>query len=248
MNNVPWIKIATNIFDNRKIKQIEAMPECYTIIVIWLKLLCLAGSINDCGSIYFTNEIPYTEQTLAIQFNIPVAKVHLALMTFEQFGMIEIVNDVLRISNWEKYQNVEGMERIREQTRLRVSNFRERQKELPDNDCNVTCNVTVTQCNATDKEEEIDIDKDINKERAKPKRFVPPSLSEVKAYCQSRNNGINPQNFIDFYESKGWMVGNNKMKDWKAAVRTWENRRKDERNGSSNQVPSETGEHYGLKL
>ena len=247
MNNVQWIKIATNIFDNRKIKQIEAMPEGYTIIVIWLKLLCLAGSINDYGSIYFTNEIPYTEQTLATQFNIPVAKIQLALMTFEQFGMIEIVNDVLRISNWEKYQNVEGMERIREQTRLRVSNFRERQKELPDNDCNVTCNVTVTQCNATDKEE-IDIDKDIKKERAKPTRFVPPSLSEVKAYCQSRNNGINPQNFIDFYESKGWMVGNNKMKDWKAAVRTWENRRKDERNGSSNQVPSETGEHYGLKL
>lgn len=248
MNNVQWIKIATNIFDNRKIKQIEAMPEGYTIIVIWLKLLCLAGSINDYGSIYFTNEIPYTEQTLATQFNIPVAKIQLALMTFEQFGMIEIVNDVLRISNWEKYQNVEGMERIREQTRLRVSNFRERQKELPDNDCNVTCNVTVTQCNATDKEEEIDIDKDINKERAKPKRFVPPSLSEVEAYCKSRNNGINPQSFIDFYESKGWMVGSNKMKDFKAAIRNWENRRKDERNGSSNQVPEETGEHYGLKL
>ena len=93
------------------------------------------------------------------------------------------------------------------------------------------------------------IDKNsIDKEREKPSRFSPPSLSEVKAYCQSRNNGINPQNFIDFYESKGWMVGNNKMKDWKAAVRTWENRRKDERNGSSNQVPEETGEHYGLKL
>lgn len=244
MNNVQWIKIATNIFDNRKIKQIEAMPEGYTIIVIWLKLLCLAGSINDCGSIYFTNEIPYTEQTLATQFNIPVAKVHLALMTFEQFGMIEIVDNVLKISNWEKYQNIEGMEKIREQNRVRQKQWYDRQKALP----NVIPNVSITQPNATDKEEEIDIDKDINKERAKPKRFVPPSLSEVKAYCQSRNNGINPQNFIDFYESKGWMVGNNKMKDWKAAVRTWENRRKDERNGSSNQVPSETGEHYGLKL
>lgn len=244
MNNVQWIKIATNIFDNRKIKQIEAMPEGYTIIVIWLKLLCLAGSINDYGSIYFTNEIPYTEQTLATQFNISVAKIQLALMTFEQFGMIEIVNDVLRISNWEKYQNIEGMEKIREQNRVRQKQWYDRQKTLP----NVTPNVSLTQPNATDKEEEIDIDKDINKERAKPKRFVPPSLSEVKAYCQSRNNGINPQNFIDFYESKGWMVGNNKMKDWKAAVRTWENRRKDERNGSSNQAPEETGEHYGLKL
>ena len=53
-------------------------------------------------------------------------------------------------------------------------------------------------------------------------RFTPPSLEEVKAYCSERGNRIDPQTFIDFYESKGWMIGKNKMKDWKAAVRTWE--------------------------
>lgn len=68
-----------------------------------------------------------------------------------------------------------------------------------------------------------------NKERGTSRNFVPPSLSEVKAYCQERNNGINPEQFIDFYESKGWFVGKNKMKDWKAAVRNWEQRRKEER-------------------
>ncbi len=57
------------------------------------------------------------------------------------------------------------------------------------------------------------------------KKFVPPSVDEVRAYCAERNNGIDPQSFIDFYESKGWMVGKNHMRDWKAAVRTWERNR-----------------------
>lgn len=65
-----------------------------------------------------------------------------------------------------------------------------------------------------------------NKERGKSRNFSPPSLDEVREYCLSRNNGIDPGHFIDFYASKGWMVGKNKMKDWKAAVRTWEGRNK----------------------
>ena len=82
-------------------------------------------------------------------------------------------------------------------------------------------------------ETEVSIGKDSidksNKERGTSRNFVPPTLSEVKAYCQERNNGINPEQFIDFYESKGWFVGKNRMKDWKAAVRNWEQRRKEER-------------------
>ena len=55
-------------------------------------------------------------------------------------------------------------------------------------------------------------------------KFIPPTLEEVKAYCQERNNGVDPERFVNFYESKGWYIGKNKMKDWKAAVRTWENK------------------------
>ena len=61
-----------------------------------------------------------------------------------------------------------------------------------------------------------------NDNKNRGKRFTPPTLVEVKAYCLARNNTVDPEAFIDFYESKGWMVGKNKMKDWKAAVRTWE--------------------------
>ena len=90
MADVKWIKMATDIFDNRKIRQIECLPDGDAIIVIWMKLLCLAGNINDMGYVYFTKEIPYTEQMLATQFNKPLATVQLALRTFEQFRMIEV--------------------------------------------------------------------------------------------------------------------------------------------------------------
>lgn len=63
-----------------------------------------------------------------------------------------------------------------------------------------------------------------NDKNKKSSAFVPPTIEEVKAYCQERNNNVNPQAFIDFYESKGWMIGKNKMKNWKSAVHTWENR------------------------
>ncbi len=220
MADVKWIKLATNIFDNRKIKQIETLPESDAIIVMWIKLLCLAGSINDNGCIYFTKEIPYTEQMLSTQFNMPLTTVQLALQTFEQFGMVEVIDSIMMISNWEKYQNVEGLEKIREQTRIRVANHRSKQKQL---ECNVTSNATVTECNATDIEEDKKEDiKNKKKEINKSKRFKKPSVEEIETYCNERNNNINPNAFYDYYESKDWMIGKNRMKDWKAAIRTWE--------------------------
>lgn len=73
--------------------------------------------------------------------------------------------------------------------------------------------------------DKVSLDKDsIDKEEKPKKGFTPPTLEEVKAYCEERNNGIDAERFIDFYSSKGWMVGKNKMKDWKASVRTWEKR------------------------
>jgi len=74
-----------------------------------------------------------------------------------------------------------------------------------------------------------------NKEEAKPKKgFTPPSIDEVKKYCQERKNKVDPDRFINFYESKGWMVGKNKMKSWQAAVRNWEKTEKDGRADKKN--------------
>lgn len=80
-------------------------------------------------------------------------------------------------------------------------------------------------------------------------RFSPPSVSDVEAYCRERRNDVDPQRFVDFYASKGWKVGSQPMKDWKAAVRTWEQRRKDERNaGNIGHAEKHVSKVYGDML
>ncbi|MDO9592080.1 MAG: phage replisome organizer N-terminal domain-containing protein, partial [Erysipelotrichaceae bacterium] len=117
MTAVKWIKLVSDLFDNRKIKQIRKMPECDAIIVIWLQILCLAGHTNDNGLIYFSKDIPYTDEMLSTEFDRPVATIRLALSVLVRFGMIEIVNGILMVSNWEKYQSQTRLESIRDYNR-----------------------------------------------------------------------------------------------------------------------------------
>jgi predicted phage replisome organizer len=163
MAEVKWIKVSTDMFDgSRKIKQIEMMPEGDTILVIWLKLLLLAGNVNDGGAIYLTPEIPYTEEMLATELRRPLNTVKMALAVFERFGMIEIVDDILHLSAWEKYQSVDKLAEIREQNRLRQKKWYDKQKALTaSNDTpNVRSNATVTLPNAVEEEGEEDKEKE----------------------------------------------------------------------------------------
>ena len=133
MAEVSWIKLKVGMFDDSKIKYIEALPERDTIITIWVKLLTLAGKYNEQGYIMLSENLPYNEEMLANEFNRPLNSIRLALQTFETLGMTEIVQGVIKISNWEKHQNIEGLDKIREQNRLRKQKQRERQKSLPNN-------------------------------------------------------------------------------------------------------------------
>lgn len=160
MAEVKWIKLATGLPDNRKIKQIRRLPDGDTIALMWIFLMCLAGETNDEGMVYFTPEIPFTEEMLSDQFGIDINTIRLGLSTFQRFGMIDVVDNIICLSHWEKWQAVDGLATIREQTRKRVAKHREKQKLAAGN---ATCNVTVTQCNATDKD--IDIDKDIEEDK-----------------------------------------------------------------------------------
>lgn len=163
MAEVKWIKVSTDMFDgSRKIKQIEMMPEGDTILVIWLKLLLLAGNVNDGGAIYLTPEIPYTEEMLATELRRPLNTVKMALAVFERFGMIEIVDDILHLSAWEKYQSVDKLAEIREQNRLRQQQKRERQKLLAEmsRDGHVTESVTCHDCHAVEEEGEEEREKE----------------------------------------------------------------------------------------
>ena len=130
MADVKWIKITTDIFDDEKILLIESLPDSYAIITCWFKLLCMAGKMNNSGVFMMSNSIAYTEKMLATIFRMKESTVTMALQTFEQFGMVEIVDGVITIPNWGKHQNIDGMDKIREQNRLRKAAQRERQKAL----------------------------------------------------------------------------------------------------------------------
>ncbi|MBR5583911.1 MAG: phage replisome organizer N-terminal domain-containing protein [Lachnospiraceae bacterium] len=155
MADVKWIKITTDIFSDEKIMLIEQMPEADTMLVIWFKLLCMAGRDNNNGIFIMNNRIPYTEEMLATLFRRPLTTVRLAISTFEAFGMIDIIDEVITVVNWEKHQNIEGLEKIKEQNRLRQARFKERKKQKL-LESNVIGNVEVTHGNATDIEEDLE--------------------------------------------------------------------------------------------
>src|SRR5690554_4175833 len=137
------------------------MPEGKSIIVIWFHILCLAGKINDGGFVYFTKDIPFTDEMLAVEFDEDLKVIRLALETFRQFRMLEIVEDFLLVSNWEKYQSADKLKKIREKTRLRVAKHREKQKQIA---MEKDSNVTVTLRNAIDKDKEKEESKTKNRE------------------------------------------------------------------------------------
>lgn len=167
MADVKWIKIAVDMFDNRKIKQIGSMPEGDSLLLMWVQLLCLAGNVNDGGFIYLTKEIPYTDEMLATQFNKPISTVRLALKTFEQFGMIEIINNMIFLSSWEKYQSTDRLATIREKDRERKRRKRKAEKLLPQNSTEFPRTSMDVPRIDIDIEGDIDIDKDKNKSISK---------------------------------------------------------------------------------
>lgn len=164
MSEIKWIKITTDIFDDEKICLIDALPDHDAILVIWFKILALAGKHNRNGLLMISDKVHYTDEMLATIFRRPLNTVRMALGIFEQFGMVEIIDGIIALPNWEKHQNIDGMEKIKTQTRNRVARYREKQKNLALG--NVTCNVTVTESNAIeedrDKDKELDKDKNIN--------------------------------------------------------------------------------------
>lgn len=186
MSEIKWIKITTDIFDDEKICLIDALPDRDAIIVIWIKLITLAGKLNRKGVLAISKNIVYTDEMLAQTFHRPLNTVRMALEVFENFGMVEKIDGVIMLPNWEKHQNIDGMEKIKEQNRNRAARHRQKQKLLAQNNesnviSNVTDNVTVTHGNAIDKE----LDKDIDIEIINNKVMTSSSLSE-----NLKNSGI----------------------------------------------------------
>lgn len=130
MSKVSWIRIEIDMFDNRKIRHIRKLPEGNNIVLIWMMLLTMAGRCNANGIIFLTENIPYTNKMLADELDFDESVIELALTILEKFGMITRDGAELSIPGWEEHQNIDGLEKIREQTRKRVAEHRKRQKEL----------------------------------------------------------------------------------------------------------------------
>ncbi len=130
MADVKWIKITTDIFDDDKILLIESLPEADSIIVIWFKLLCLAGKQNNSGVFIMGERIAYTDKMLATIFRRKEATVQLALQTFEQFGMIELIDGIITIPNWGKHQSLDQIESKKEYMKKYMKEYREKQKRI----------------------------------------------------------------------------------------------------------------------
>ena len=129
MADVKWIKITTDIFDDEKILLIESLPDAYSIITVWFKLLCLAGKQNNNG-VFLMGRIAYTDKMLATIFRMKESTVTMALNTFDQFGMVEIVDGVITIPNWGKHQSLDAYEKKKIRDRERIARKRAEQKAL----------------------------------------------------------------------------------------------------------------------
>jgi predicted phage replisome organizer len=129
MKGIEWIKLATCMCEDEKMRLIDSMEERDPTHYVWIRLLLQAGKVNDNGFIYLKENISYTKEMLSILFNRPLPIIERCLEILESFEMIEIYEDnTIRICNWEKHQNIEGMKRVREGTRNRVRNHREKKK------------------------------------------------------------------------------------------------------------------------
>lgn len=249
MADVKWIKIVTDIFDDEKMLLIDGLPEKDGIIVIWFKLLCMAGKQNNGGVLMLNDKIAYTDEMLATIFRRPLNIVRLALKTFEQFGMIEIIENTITIPNWEKHQNLDKMERVKEQGRKRVAEHRKKQKLIAGSKSNANCNVTqplqeepcngdVTKSNADrlDREKELEKDREIEKDNlsfflercenfsTSQQSFNKPMLKEVETYAKAENIQTDVQRFYSYYEKTDWKTKSGQpITDWKSTLRYWAN-------------------------
>ena len=234
-----WLKLKRDFFKRHDIRIIESMPNGKDYILFYLKLLC--ESVDHEGNLRFSDQIPYSEDMLATITNTNVDVVRSAIKIFTELGMMDIfddgtyfMNEVDKLIGSESYW-AEKKRLQREQERpLLLDNVQPISNESP------TC---PSKSKSKNKIESKNKSKSIEKETRK--RFSPPTLEEVKDYCFERGNHVDAEQFIDFYSSKGWMVGKNPMKDWKACVRTWE-KRDSQKADKGNKVANQLEQSYEM--
>lgn len=209
MADVKWIKVTTDIFDDEKILLIESLPDADAIIVIWFKLLCLAGKTNNSGIFMLNDRIAYTNQMLATIFRRKESVVNMALTTFEQFGMIEIVDDVITIPNWGKHQNLDQLELKRDYMKNYMKEYRAKQQKQ------ISCK-TNSKANSKTNVSEAEVDKEVDKDIDKSSTV--PTLTDIQSYIQSKHYTFSAERFLEYCNGKGW----SNISNWQKYADYWQ--------------------------
>jgi predicted phage replisome organizer len=204
-----WLKLKDDFFRQKEIKQLRKIAGGDSYTIIYLKMLL--RSLKDDGKLYYEGVDDDFVSELALDIDEDVENVKMTVAFLMAKGLlVQSQTDEYTLSAAESLTGSESY------SAERVRRFREKQQLA------LHGNAAVTACN-----EEIEIEKEIEKrdrdrERVTRKRFTPPTVEEVSAYAQEKKyKDFSAERFVDFYTMKGWMVGKNRMQDWKAAVRGW---------------------------
>lgn len=219
-----YLRLKDNFFDSDELKILESMKDGYLYSNILLKLYL--RSLKNDGKLVVNDRIPYNAEMLASVTGHQVGTIKQALSMFKELGLIEILENgaiyMLDIQNFIGKGSTEA-DRQRLYDR-RISDERKQKKLTQSRNLEEILEKSTPEIEI-ELEREIKIEKEIDSSAStttKRKRFEKPTLSEIKAYCIERGNKVDAQHFFDYYESNGWRVGKNSMKNWQAAVRTWE--------------------------
>ena len=215
-----YLRLKDNFFDSDELKILESMKDGYLYSNILLKLYL--RSLKNDGKLVVNDRIPYNAEMLASVTGHQIGTVKQALSIFKDLGLIDVLeNGAIYMLDIQNFIGKGSSEADRK---------REYRQRIETDRTNVQTNLRQIS-EKSPPEIEIELEKDIEIEKeihssasttTKRKRFEKPTLSEIKEYCIERNNNVDAQHFYDYYESNGWKVGKNSMKNWQAAVRTWE--------------------------
>lgn len=216
-----YLRLKDNFFDSDELKILESMKDGYLYSNILLKLYL--RSLKNNGKLVVNERIPYSADMLASVTGHQVGTIKQALSIFKDLGLIDVLdNGAIYMLDIQNFIGKGSSEADRK---------REYRQRIETDRTNVQTNLRQISDKSTP-EIEIELEKDIEIEKeihssaksttTKRKRFEKPTLSQITQYCLERNNNVNAEQFYDYYESNGWKVGKNSMKDWKACVRTWE--------------------------
>ena len=216
-----YLRLKDNFFDSDELKILESMKDGYLYSNILLKLYL--RSLKNDGKLVVNDRIPYNAEMLASVTGHQIGTVKQALSIFKDLGLIDVLENgaiyMLDIQNFigrgssEADRKREYRQRIESDRTNVLTNVRQISDKTPPE---IEIEIEI------EKELEIEKDSSAKSTTTKRKRFEKPTISDIEQYCIERNNNIDASQFFDYYESNGWKVGKNSMKDWKAAVRTWE--------------------------